>query len=84
VVGLKILNLGSEFVGIRAGVVSSRQHFIFCRGMAGVSAFVVLRRGVLCCRRRDGVGSPAVGSVLASATFLLRGTSGVQPRDNEQ
>ena len=32
----------------------------------------------------DGVGSPAVGFVLASVTILLRGTSGVQPRDSEQ
>ena len=31
-----------------------------------------------------GVGPPAVGFVLASVTTLLRGTSGVQPRDSEQ
>ena len=57
--------------------------FVFVGGLLGVCRRR-RRGGVLGAGRVCGVGPPAVGSVLASVTTLLRGTSGVQPRDSEQ
>ena len=49
-----------------------------------VSARAAGNRGVRGCRCRVSVCVPRCVVDLASVTALLRGTSGVQPRDSEQ
>ena len=79
--------MGSEFAGIRVGVALLRcvpvvGGWSLCGRFGGFGGFVLSAiEGV---PWECGVGPPAVGFVLASVTTLLRGTSGVQPRDSEQ